>query len=223
MSGRLIIAFLAVVLAAPISNAQIRGTMARPGFVPHGGFAHAGRNGFVGHHARGIFPGSPFLYSDYDAGELYAADSAPPQVVMVQPPVDGSPRTPKSKPLLIEWQGDHYVRFGGVEESSQQPSPAQPDYAESTITSLPKERVAPTAAEPTPAVVVYRDGHREEVSDYAIADGFIYVRGTEWRNGYGIKHVPLSVVDPQATIQANRQRGVKFMWPSASNVVIASF
>ena len=79
------------------------------------------------------------------------------------------------------------------------------------------------AAELPPAVLVYRDGHREEVADYAIANGVIYVRANYWQNGYWTKHIPLAALDPAATMQDNQQRGVKFMLPSAPNVVIASF
>jgi hypothetical protein len=70
---------------------------------------------------------------------------------------------------------------------------------------------------------VYRDGHREEIPDYAIANGIIYAHGTSWQNGYWTKQIPLSALDPPATMDANQQRGVKFMLPSAPNVVIASF
>jgi hypothetical protein len=51
----------------------------------------------------------------------------------------------------------------------------------------------------------------------------IYAHGTDWQNGYWTKQIPLAALDPAATIQANQERGVKFMLPSAPNVVIASF
>jgi hypothetical protein len=134
--------------------------------------------------------------------------------------------------LLIEWQGDRYVRFGGTEETRERGTSTHPDYAEPTITKLPtkpamsatqKERSESPGGELPLAVLVYRDGHREEIPDYAIADGMIYVRGNNWQNGYWTKRIPLSALDALATMQANQQRGVKFMLPSAPNVVIASF
>ena len=88
---------------------------------------------------------------------------------------------------------------------------------------MQKERSEAQAGELPPAVLVYRDGHREEIADYTIADGVIYVRANYWQNGYWTKHIPLAALDPPATMQANQQRGVKFMLPSAPNVVIASF
>ena len=195
---------------------------------------------------RGILLNSPFLYSDYysdydysgndssyDSGETDVADSAQTRVMLVRRAAEDSPRRTKPAPLLIEWQGDRYVRFGGAEETGQRGSSAQRDYAEPAITksltkafAAAKEPAESQARELPPAVLVllvYRDGHREEISDYAIANGMIYVQGDSWQDGYGTKHIPLSSLDPSATMQANEQRGVKFMLPSASNVVIASF
>jgi len=188
-----------------------------------------------------MFLGSPFFYSNYDGSAPYVVEgdvgsdveSAPPQFVVVQPvSADDSPRKTRLTPLLIEWQGDRYVRFGGTEETAERGTSTHPDYAEPTIAKTPakpamsatqKERSESPAGELPPAVLVYRDGHREEIPDYAIADGVIYVRGNNWQNGYWTKRIPLSALDAPATMQANQQRGVKFMLPSAPNVVIASF
>jgi hypothetical protein len=239
---RLSIVLLAATVSVPLSTAQMRGAMGRSVSTAHVGFARGVRGGVGLHHGtrpftRGMFLDSPFLYSDYDPSEPYAvesdAENARPQIVVVQPAsADDSPRKTRLAPLLIEWQGDRYVRFGGAEETEQRGTSAHPDYAEPAITKLPakpplsatpKERTESPAGELPPAVLVYRDGHREEVPDYAIADGVIYVGGNYWQNGYWTKHVPLSALDQPATIEANQQRGVKFMLPSAPNVVIASF
>jgi len=232
MFRRLSIALLAATVSVPLSIAQMRGAMGRPVSVAHVGFARGVRGGIGFHHqtrpfTRGVFLGSPFLYSDYDPSEPYVVESAPLQVVVMQPEAD-DPRKTRPTPLLIEWQGDHYVRFGGADETEERGTSAHSDYAEPTITKPPmsatqKERTESQTGELRLAVLVYRDGHREEIPDYAIADGVIYVRGNYWQNGYWTKHIPLSALDPPATMQANQQRGVKFFLPSAPNVVIASF
>jgi hypothetical protein len=217
----LTIALLAAT-SVPLSTAQMRGgrtvSLAR-GTSPHHGARHFARGGFLG---------SPFLYPDYDTHEPYFVE-APPQVVLVQPAaMDDSPTKPKPAPLLIEWQGDRYVRFGGAQETEARASSTHPDYVEPKITKPPvparQKEVASSAAQELPrAVLVYRDGHREEILDYAIADGVIYLQSADWQNGFSTKPIPLSALDPVATMQANQQRGAKFMLPSASNVVIASF
>ncbi len=215
-------------MGMPVSGAHVGFT----GGIARGIGPHYGRRAFT----RGILLGSPWPYSDYDPGEPYVVDGAPPQFVIVQPAsADDSPRRAKPAPLLIEWRGDRYVRFGGVEQADAPGASVDPDYAEPTVTQAPSKAparplTAATREEPSasprelpPAVLVYRDGHREEVADYAIADGVIYVRGNDWQNGHWTKRIPLSALDPPATLQANQQRGVKFLLPSAPNMVIASF
>jgi hypothetical protein len=234
MFRQLSIALLVVTASVQLSTAQ-----------RHGGFTRGGMRGISLHHEtrrfnQGIFPVSPYFYSDYDLSEPFGFDnsvqsdvqndveSAPVQVVIIRPTsADDSPRRSRPRPLLIELQGDRYVRFGGAPETDRATS-AHPDYAAPAIAEPPsssaqREHREAHAAELPPAVLVYRDGHREEVADYAIADGVIYVRANYWQNGYWTKHIPLAALDPDATMQANQQRGVKFMLPSAPNVVIASF
>ena len=68
--------------------------------------------------------GSPFFYPDYDGSAPYAIESdvegdlgsAASRVVLLQPAsVDDSPQRIRLQPLLIERQGDRYVRYGGAQ------------------------------------------------------------------------------------------------------------
>jgi hypothetical protein len=242
MFQRLGTTLLAAAFSVALLTAQMHGAMGRPVSGAHAGFArgvqrrnglHLGSRHGARPWGRGIPLGLPFLdsdygdsdddYSDYDAGEPYVSevDGAQPRVVVVQPAAaHDSARKPKPGPLLIEWRGDRYVRFGGADASEQNGIPARPDYAEPPIANMPAQ---PPTAELPPAVLVYRDGHLEEIADYTIADGIIYLHGNDWRSGYWTRRIPLSVLDPLATMRANQQRGVKFMLPSAPNVVVASF
>jgi hypothetical protein len=229
------IALFAAAASVPFSAAQMRGA--------HSGFVQGSRGGFGAHRQsaafarnRGMYWGSPFLYPDYDSGLPGAnADDnsvenseevAASKFMIVRPalrPAQGDgQRKAKATPLLIEWRGDRYVRFGGVEQADGGGVSPHPDYAESKISVKPLPSESP-AVEPPPAVLVYRDGHREEISEYAIANGIIYMQGNDWTNAARTRRIPLSALDSSATMQANQQRGVKFMLPSASNVVIASF
>jgi hypothetical protein len=246
MFRHLTIALLAVTVSVPLSAAQMRGTIGRPVPMAHGRFARGAANRIGVHHGTRAFPrriiqGSPFLYSDIDASGLdgfensaensvdSSAEAARLRFIVQQS--DDSARKTRIRPLLIEWRGDRYVRFGGAEEPAERGTSADPDYAGPTATektaqspmSVTQAPTASPAAELPPTALVYRDGHREEITNYTIADGVIYVRGDYWQNGYWTKHILLSALDPPATIQANRERGVKFMLPSAPNVVIASF
>ncbi len=229
MFRRLSIALLLVTASLPLSSAQLRGGFAR-GIPRSTGVPHGTRR-----FARGIFPGSPYFYSDfysgYDPSEPYLVDSPvggpPAQVAVLQPAPAAEPRTSRPGPLVIEWQGDRYVRYGGLETESREAS-AHPDYAspavpKTALSRAQRERPETPMEAPQSAVLVYRDGHRVEIADYAIADGVIYVRDADWQNGHWTKHIPLAALDLSNTLQANQRRGVKFMLPNAPNVVIASF
>jgi hypothetical protein len=209
-SGLLLAAFI------PAAAAQGRGGF---GF---GGFHNGG--GFAGHHGRGfgsslVFFGDPFLDADYVSNRY---EPASPPVVIVQPTAAaGTPAEPKAEPLLIEWQGDRYVRFSGHQESA---ASVPLDYSQA-----PESRAANNAtyspaqssrAELPPAVLVYRDGHREAVSDYVIAGGNLYARGDYYRDGFWTKTVQLSALDIPATLRANSLSGVRFVLPSGPNEVV---
>lgn len=217
MLRRLTTVLLFAVLV-PAATAQARGSF---GF---GGFRNGG---FAGHHGRGfgrslVFFGDPFLDADY-VSRPYETPSPP--VVIVQPTAAAAtPALPKSEPLMIEWQGDRYVRFSGQQESaasvaldySEAPQSPTPDRA-AIHSHTPAQSLR---AELPPAVLVYRDNHREEVSDYVIANGNLYARGDYYRDGFWTKTVQLSALDIPATVRANSDRSVKFVLPSGPNEVV---
>jgi hypothetical protein len=173
---------------------------------------------------RAIYLGAHPLWAD----EYFPPYSQAPSVVVVQTPPAAADRSPEkieepkaAGPLLIEWQGDRYVRR--TEVAAAGPRAAQPDYVEeakSRPTGKPISAPTPARVELPPATFVFRDGHREESSDYSIISGVIYVRGDYWTSGYWAKEVPLSQLDLPSTLQANQQRGVPFRLPSAPNEVV---
>jgi hypothetical protein len=178
--------------------------------------------GFAGHFGRGfggrnlVWFGDPFFYSDYAQPPAYEPPASP--VVIVQPASPAAPAEPKADPLMIEWQGDHYVRFSGQHEATN----SSLDYSEAPRAEI-KTSSAETQASRTelsPVVLVYRDGHREEVSDYVIANGNLYAHGDYWRDGFWTKTVQLSGLDIPATLRANSASGVKFVLPSGPNQVV---
>jgi len=186
---------------------------------PHGAFPHGSPVGAV-------YLGSPYWFGDGPSSY-----SPTPSVIVVQPSVapaaSASPvEEPKlPNPVMIEWQGDRYVRRT---ESSATARNSQPDYvAEARPRSIDKR---PDKAQPQtgpshapqlpPATLVFRDGHREQSNDYSIIAGVIYTRGDFWTDGYWSKQIPVSQLDVPATLKANEERGVTFRLPSAPNEVI---
>jgi hypothetical protein len=238
---------LVATVAVPFSAAQARGTIGSRGSFGHSGYGRgfAGRNGlYDGIHGRnhgvplafplfGSYYGSNYDDSDYSSQPVEGeVQESRPQIVLMQSAAEAQRKT-KPGPLLIEWQGDRYVRFGGADVLQNSESAARPDYVQparnkvtandSGVSSRQNEQTESRPPKAQSAVLVYRNGQREEVDDYAIASGFIYINTSDGRNGFETKSIALSALDVAATIQANEQRGAKFLLPSASNVVVASF
>jgi len=185
----------------------------------HSGFGHGVNVSFGGRpysHSYGrdaIFLGDPF-YADYPLAPV----TIPPQYVVTQPTttIDAAPE-PKSEPLMIELQGNRYVRFGGTQQSTDRGINSAPDY-EASNSALAAQRPARTELAPT--VLIFRDGHREQIPEYAIVGSTLYATGNYWQSGQWTKNIQLSALDIPATIQANRASGVNFMLPSAPNEVV---
>jgi hypothetical protein len=147
-------------------------------------------------------------------------------------------QSPSSQPLMIELQNGRYVRIGGTAANGE----ALPSNAGSSVTSsvtsnigssgIRSARAAASSDGATtiapanavhdlpPAVLVFRDGHREEVRDYTIADGVLYARGDYYMDGYWNKKIALATLDLGQTLEANRSRSVKFVLPASANEVI---
>ena len=209
---------------AVVASSQVRGGFGGGG-LGHPGFGHPGF-GFPGR-----FPGGVVIfsgYSDYPAYPDYPSGWAgqPSQpLVVVQSNPSPAPSEPPSEPLMIVWQGDGYVRYGG--RAPAESVRAGQDYSES-VAAAGRSRAAGRSSAPgqidqpqlPPAVLVFRDGHREQVEDYVIASGKLYVRGEYWRDGYWTRTVELAALDLPRTLTANQENGVNFVLPAAPNMVV---
>jgi hypothetical protein len=217
MLKRLTIMFLFAGLV-PSLPAQMRGGFGGGGF--HGGFYNGGgfganRGGRFGRYP--AFWGDPYFYADYPYPSLASAPQAAPVVVVQSASAAATQPDRPSESVLIEWQGDRYVRSTGEHEASLQ------DYADTgaVARSDSSAQSRPVShSELAPAVLVFRDGHREQVLDYVIARGNLYARGDYYRDGYWTRDIQLASLDIAATLKANEQSGVKFVLPSSPNEVV---
>jgi hypothetical protein len=147
----------------------------------HSGFGHGVSVSFGGRpyshsYGRGeIFLGDPF-YADYPVAPV----TIPPQYVINQPTttIEAAP-DPKSEPLMIELQGNKYVRFGGTQQSAERGMNSAPDYAEAQANSASVPQ-RPSQHELPPTVLIFRDGHREQIPEYAIVGSTLYATGNYW-------------------------------------------
>lgn len=194
------------------------------------------QRGFSGGHFAGHFPGGfgaqhggrywggyplGFGYSDSLFPDYYPEypSGAPSIVVIQQAAAPAEPSAPplasRAQPLLIELRGGRYVRVSGEQSSSAGDSdPAMyassPGAVETSRTSL----------KPASTILVFRDGSREEITGYTIADGVLYAQANYYADGAWNRKIELSSLNLPATVNENRARGVRFQLPTAANEVI---
>jgi len=114
----------------------------------------------------------------------------PPTVVVAPPP---PPPANYGDPALyqrLDQLSDQVAQLQAEEQSNQTRAP--------TSSSLP----------PVVTVLVFRDGHREQITNYAIVDSTLWVL-----NAQTARKIPLSAIDVDATRSVNDERGVQFGTP----------
>jgi hypothetical protein len=200
---------LVVLLAAVMPYASAQRPMSPPHFVssPHST------------HTRS-FPYPVIFFADsfdYEAQSRPLIASQPAFVVMPAPQERPEPLPPPAQPLLIELQGGQYIRVSGEESAAAEMIDHEPGPALKPVRS-------PTTAIPSqdlvPVVLVFRDGHREEVSAYTIVDSILYAQGNYYTDGSWSRRIDVSSLNLPETIEASRSRGVHFRLPTAANEVV---
>jgi len=185
----------------------------------------SGRRAFVG---SGFAPNYyPYYYSDYypyydsedEIGE------APPEPIRAQIAA-ASPANPPKPPesLVMELRGDHWVRLtshGPMEIAGESGEPQSgPSNGAAQAKGLITSVQAQVPIELPPAVLVFRDGHQEEVAKYTIVGTSISVKTDYWSTGSWTREIPIADLNVAATRQANQNRGAKFSLPSRPSEVI---
>jgi hypothetical protein len=197
-----------------------------PNFVRNSGPNFASRSfsnfpfsNFASRYGSLAYLAEPLFADDfYNAGYPVAAQLP---VVIVQGAPTGAAATTSemapapAQPLMIELQGDRYVRVSGDDRSGAEMVDRE--------TGLSRERgldAARVQDELPPAILVFRDGHREEVLGYTITDGILYASGNFYRDGSWNRKIELSSLSLPETVKASQERGVEFRLPTAPNEVI---
>jgi hypothetical protein len=133
-----------------------------------------------------------------------------------------APPAPPLEPLLIEWQGHHFVRMTLSQKASAGGRSAS-DYSEKSTprSSSPARQLAvQPPRELPPAVLVFRDGRKEEVGSYTIMNGTIYSKTDYWTSGSWTRKIQIADLDVPATLKLNQERGLKFVLPAGPNEVV---
>jgi len=185
--------------SAPSSSHTTRVRISGPR-SEHRGFRRPFRGtGFVGGY------GWPYFYDDY--AESYEPEPAPAAQPVAAPAPVQMKAEPVPDPVLLELRGNQWVKvenFTSVAATWQVNAAASQGAAEHSA----------------PAVLVYRDGHSEELSSYSIIGPVIYTKGDYWSSGNWTRKIQIADLDLPATLKQNQNRGVKFELPSGPDEVM---
>jgi hypothetical protein len=186
---------------------------------------HYGRRAFAGSRfAPNYYPyyGSDY-YPFYDSQDEVGEAPPPPFRAQAEPASPANlPKPPES--LVMELRGDHWVRLtsygpmaiAGESGEPQSGAASGPAKAKGSIASIR----AQAPSELPPAVLVFRDGHREEVAKYTIVGTTLSIKTDFWSTGSWTREIPIAELNLAATLQANQERGAKFSLPSRPSEVI---
>jgi hypothetical protein len=175
-----------------------------------------GRRGYPGYwYGPNYYP----YYDSYsDGGEQVADEGPAPYVVQGAAPASPAVASKQSESVVMELRGDHWVRLTsyGVMEVAGQASAPQSERVGSTAALVRTE--APAAL--PPAVLVFRDGHQEDIAKYTIVGPTIFLKADYWSSGSWTRKVQISDLNVAATLKANQDRGAKFSLPSRPGEVM---
>ena len=160
----------------------------------------------------------PFLSSDYWYQPTANENVVPPtQFVIVQPPQEPIPQQKPAELLLIERHGDRFVRIRETEQEEDVRVPRN-ESREALISKGSATRSPRPERQLT--ILVFRDGRREETSNYTIVDGVLYQTTDFWSTGSWTKRINLALLNLPATVKENQVRGIKFLLPSGPHEVV---
>ena len=195
--------FRAAPPGAPVPGPAFIGRPAAPAFAPR---VHAAPFGFARYPRTIIVPpvvgyspyvwpgptlfGSP-IYSPY-VGPAYSE----PAYVSPPPPA----------PAVSQSEVDLAYQVGRLSQEIEQLRLQQS--LNSQPSALPPQAQSSPERPPIPTILVFRDGHRMEIQNYAIVGQILWVVDEN-----AATKIPIADLDLDATQNENRQRGVRFPLP----------
>ena len=145
----------------------------------------------------------PYAYPVYSYPTAFYSDySQPPEPQPAQPPVTVQIVMPQQPP--VQTASDEDSRYGThyLDQREQQRRQRAPE---------PSEAAEPSNIPPT--VLVFKDGHRQEVRNYAIVGQTLYAM-----EGFTTQKILIALLDLKATVKANQDLGLEFNLPSSWRV-----
>lgn len=148
--------------------------------------------------------GFPAWYSDYYEPYNYEFVPEPPPIPA---PAIQVKTEPVPDPELLELRDGQWVKVTSF---------SQPSNGALTTGAV-------TATTPTPlppAVLVFRDGHTEEISSYSIIGKAIYTKADYWSTCKWTRSIAVADLNIPATLKRNQERGLNFELPSSPDEVM---
>jgi hypothetical protein len=108
----------------------------------------------------------------------------------------------------VRYPNEYSGAESGPEAKYNQPPPAAKPQTDETAAATPAPPPPPEAPQ-RPTVLVFKDGHKQEVVNYAIVGSNLFDLSSGRR-----QKIALSDLDVDATQKANEDRGVDFRLPS---------
>lgn len=199
------VAFAPGIRSGPVA---LRGS---PNFAHPRHFGNAGR----GRRLIGGYGFAPYFYEDSGTEGV----EPPPAQVIVMAPAPAAPSAQPARPaesLLLERRGETWVR---VSASGDSHPVAGDRFADLTTASRRTDAPTPPAPIP-PAILVFRDGHTEQVQKYVIVGTTLSTSSDYWTTGSWTKKISIADLNVPETLKLNQQRGTKFSLPSGPTEVI---
>jgi hypothetical protein len=145
----------------------------------------------------------PKRHRNYSAGAYYPVyvPYAYPVAVAAEPEPEAEAEPDPPAPTIFEHRSTtERAPSAGADASN---------YAHQPTVAAEEDQSPSDAREQIPVVLVYRDGHEQEVTNYAIVGPTLYDLGT-----FVAHKIPLAALNLKATIKANDDRGVEFSVPA---------
>lgn len=153
-----------------------------------------------------FYGGWPYFPPEYEDSYQPAEYVEPPPPRATAEPQLRQEAVPSA--ALLELQGNQWVKvtsFTAANNGAVAPGAA--------ASALPAKELPPT-------ILVYRDGHSEELSSYSIIGSVLYTKADYFTTGDWTRKIQMADVDIPATVKRNQDRGLKFDLPSGPNEVI---
>jgi hypothetical protein len=169
-----------------------------------------------------FYPWFDYYNDDYDS------NNEPPEVsrnVVMEPApkVTVAAATKPAESLVLENRGGQWVRIPSASQmpvAQENAEPQGPSSGPGTTSS--KATPAPPDKLP-PAVLVFRDGHEEQVARYVVQGNTLYASADYLSTGSWTRRIPLAELNVPATVNLNAAQGGAFPLPGRPNEVIVRF